>query len=142
MQQNQYLSFDLYRLDVPNECVWRGKQVLHLTTKAFAVLRYLIAHTGRLVTKEELFQAVWPDLAVSDAALTICISEIRKVLGHPAQAPRFIATVHRRGYRFLAPVTAAAPSPPAPPPPTPPLLLHSIPPPRLVGREAALLRLR
>jgi DNA-binding response OmpR family regulator len=62
MQQNQYLSFDVYRLDVHNECVWRGKQVLRLTTKAFAVLHYLMAHAGRLVTKEELFQAVWPDI--------------------------------------------------------------------------------
>jgi DNA-binding response OmpR family regulator len=58
MQQNQSLHFDVYRLDVLNECVWRGKQMLHLTTKAFAVLQYLLAHAGRLVTKEELFQAV------------------------------------------------------------------------------------
>jgi predicted ATPase/DNA-binding winged helix-turn-helix (wHTH) protein len=142
MQQNQYLSFDVYRLDVPNECVWRGKQMLRLTPKAFAVLRYLLAHAGRLVTKEELFQAVWPDIAVSDAALTICISEIRKVLGETAQAPRFIATVHRRGYRFLAPVTEADPAATAPPPPTPPLLLPVTLPPRLVGREAELMRLR
>jgi DNA-binding winged helix-turn-helix (wHTH) protein/tetratricopeptide (TPR) repeat protein len=142
MPHNQSLRFDLYRLDGPNACLWRGRQMLPLTPKAFAVLHYLLAHAGQLVTKEALFQAVWPDIAVSDVALTIGISEIRKVLGDTAQAPRFIATVHRRGYRFLAPVTAADPSTPAPPPPTPPLLLHSIPPPRLVGREAALLRLR
>jgi DNA-binding winged helix-turn-helix (wHTH) protein/tetratricopeptide (TPR) repeat protein len=142
MQRNQHLSFDVYRLDVHNECVWRGKQVLHLTTKAFAVLRYLLAHTGRLVTKEELFQAVWPDIAVSDAALTICISEIRKVLGDTAQAPRFIATVHRRGYRFMVPAAAADPSATATPSPTPSLLRPSVPPPLLVGREADLGRLR
>jgi DNA-binding winged helix-turn-helix (wHTH) protein len=55
-----------------------------------------------LVTKEALFQAVWPDTAVSDAVLTNRIAELRQTLGDDAKRPRFVATVHRRGYRFVA----------------------------------------
>jgi predicted ATPase/DNA-binding winged helix-turn-helix (wHTH) protein len=137
MRAEPSLHFDCYRLDLRNQCVWRGEQVLHLTAKAFTVLRYLVEHAGQLVTKEELFQAAWPDLAVSDAALTICIGEIRRALGETAQAPRCIATVHRRGYRFIAAVTVPTRSETmALPPPLPPS-----PPPLLVGRAAELSRL-
>src|SRR5207249_7257093 len=87
------------RLDLPNAWVWQGEQCLTLTPEAFAVLRYLIEHAGRVVTKEELLQAVWAGTVVSDAALTTCMREIRKGLGERAQAPQYIATVHRRGYR-------------------------------------------
>src|SRR4051812_44574114 len=104
MQEDHHCHFEGYRLDLGNECVWRGPHAIHLTTKAFTVLRTLIERAGQLVTKADLFATVWPDTAVSDAALTICIGEIRKALGDTAQAPRFVATVHRRGYRFLAPV--------------------------------------
>jgi DNA-binding winged helix-turn-helix (wHTH) protein/predicted ATPase len=104
MHDESVFHFDTYRLDPRNACVWYGQEALRLTAKAFTVLHYLIQHAGQLVTKEALFQAIWPDTAVSDAALTICIGEIRKALGDSAQAPRFIATVHRRGYRFIAPV--------------------------------------
>jgi DNA-binding winged helix-turn-helix (wHTH) protein len=70
------------------------------------VLHHLVAHAGRLVTKEELFPTVWPDTAIGDAVLKVCIAEIRKALGDTAKAPQFIATMHRRGYRFIAPITA------------------------------------
>ena len=93
------------RLDLQNAWVWRGEQRLTLTPKAFAVLRYLIEHAGRVVTKEELLQAVWAGTVVSDGALTTCIREIRKGLGEGAQAPQYIETVHRRGYRWMAPLT-------------------------------------
>ncbi|NJR72653.1 MAG: hypothetical protein HC773_00980, partial [Scytonema sp. CRU_2_7] len=84
MPPEHSLHFADYRLDLRNECMWRGPQALHLTTKAFLVLRTLVERAGQLVTKDELFAAVWPDTAVSDAALTICIGEIRKVLGDTA----------------------------------------------------------
>jgi DNA-binding winged helix-turn-helix (wHTH) protein/predicted ATPase len=85
--------------------------MIPLRPKAFAVLTYLLAHAGQLVTKEALLEAVWPATAVSEAVLKTCIGEIRKALGETAAAPRFIATVSRRGYRFLAPVTPPAPAP-------------------------------
>jgi DNA-binding winged helix-turn-helix (wHTH) protein/predicted ATPase len=94
-----------FRLDPSNECLWLGKEAIRLTHKAFAALHYLAKHPGRVVTKEELFQAIWPKVVVSDAALTTCMREIRKALKDNPKAPRYIETVHRRGYRFIAPVT-------------------------------------
>jgi DNA-binding winged helix-turn-helix (wHTH) protein len=91
-------------LDLQNEWVWWGKQHLSLRPKAFAVLRYLAEHPGRLVTKEEIVRALWPDTVVGDEALTACIREIRQVLGDKARGPQYIETVHRRGYRFIGPI--------------------------------------
>src|SRR3989442_1546368 len=95
------------RLDRENERVWHGEQRLQLTQKAFAVLCYLVDHPGRVVTKEELLRVIWPDTVVSEWALTTCIREIRKALGEAAGAPQYIATVHRRGYRFIGPMRNA-----------------------------------
>jgi DNA-binding winged helix-turn-helix (wHTH) protein len=97
--------FDLFRLDPDDARLWRGNQSIPLTLKAVGVLHYLVSHAGQLVTKEALLDALWPNTAVSDAALRVVISELRKALGDTAQAPQFIVTVHRLGYRFLAPVT-------------------------------------
>src|SRR5262245_30650719 len=96
-------AFEGFRLDADEACLWRGTEPIRLQPKSFDVLRYLIAHAGRLVTKRALFEACWPEATVGDAALTVCIAELRKALGDSADAPRFIATVHRRGYRFIAP---------------------------------------
>jgi predicted ATPase len=104
----------------------------------FAVLRLLVAQTGQLVTKEALLQAVWPDTVVSEAVLTTCIGELRKVLGDTAQAPRFIQTVHRRGYRFIGHLPTGTPS--ALPLGSPHLAPAS--PSLLVGREGVLAHLR
>jgi len=84
--------------------------MLTLTPKAFTVLQYLVAHSGQLVTKEALLSAVWPEMTVSEAVLKVCLSEIRKALGDIVKTPRFIATVHRRGYRFIASVEEAEPA--------------------------------
>src|SRR2546422_11382551 len=110
------------RLDSANEWVWQGEQCLHLTPKAFAVLRYLLDHPSRVVTKDELLREGWPDTVVSEWALTTCIRQIRKALGEEAGAPQYIATVHRRGYRFIAAATAQTdePAPPTPSSPIPP----------------------
>jgi DNA-binding winged helix-turn-helix (wHTH) protein len=62
------------------------------------------------VSKDDLWRVVWADVAVTDGVLAVCLTEIRQALGDDAKAPRFIETVHRRGYRFIASVaTAAAP---------------------------------
>jgi DNA-binding winged helix-turn-helix (wHTH) protein len=96
--------FDLFRLDPDNARLWRGNQSIPLTLKAVGVLHYLVSHAGQLVTKEALLDALWPNTAVGDAAVRVVIRELRKALGDTAQAPQFIATVHRLGYRFMAPV--------------------------------------
>jgi DNA-binding winged helix-turn-helix (wHTH) protein len=97
--------FGPFRLDSADARLWRGDRSIPLTLKAFGVLHHLVTHARLLVTKEALLDALWPNTAVSDAALRVVISELRKALGDTAQAPQFIATVHRLGYRFLAPVT-------------------------------------
>src|SRR2546425_2574186 len=127
------------RLDVANEWVWQGEQRLQLTPKAFAVLRYLMDHPGRVVTKEELLREGWLDTVVSEWALTTCIRKIRKALGEEAEAPQYIATVHRRGYRLIGPVQSLESrvqrqnSHPAPSP--------QHPAPSIVGREAEITQL-
>jgi len=61
-----------------------------------------LAQPGRRVTKDELWQSVWPGIAVSDGALTLCIREIRQRLRDDAGAPRFVETVHRQRYQVIA----------------------------------------
>jgi DNA-binding winged helix-turn-helix (wHTH) protein/tetratricopeptide (TPR) repeat protein len=99
------LVFSNFRLDVRNACLLRGKQAIVLTPKALNVLRYLVEHAGQLVTKDDLWRAVWPGISVTDATLTVCLSEIRRALGDQPKAPRYIETVSRLGYRFIAPVS-------------------------------------
>jgi class 3 adenylate cyclase len=111
-----------FRLDPGNACLWRGTQPIALTPKAFDVLQYLITHPDRLVTKDTLLDAVWPETAINDAVLRIAIGELRRALGDAAQAPRFIATVHRRGYRFVAPVAEHTEEVPGPASPVPPVV--------------------
>ncbi len=93
-----------FRLDPSNECLWREGQTIQLAPKDFAVLLYLVEHPNRLVTKEELLDAVWPDTVVSDGVLKVSIRKLRQALGDDPHAPGFIATSHRRGYRFIGPV--------------------------------------
>jgi DNA-binding winged helix-turn-helix (wHTH) protein len=110
MQQATVLWCEDLRIDLRDERVWRGGQALPLTPKAFAVLCHLVAQPGQLVTKAALLEAVWPDTAVGDAVLTVAIRELRRALADDPRAPRFIQTVHRRGYRFLATVRSSPPA--------------------------------
>src|SRR6478672_3678829 len=99
------LHFPPFRLDPGDGCLWRGTKAIRLTPKAFAVLQCLAERHGQLVAKDVLLDSVWPGTAVGDAVLKVCVREIRKALGDRVSAPRFVATVHRRGYRFIAGVT-------------------------------------
>lgn len=105
------IHFGSFRLDTVNERLWRGRRTIALKPKAFAVLRYLLEHPNRLVSKNELLDAVWPDAIVSEGVLKFCIREIRRALGDKPQAPCFIETLHRRGYRWLASLRSASPVP-------------------------------
>ena len=137
MRDQRILIFVPFCLDLGNERLWRGQEAIHLTHKAFAVLRALGAQAGQLVTKEELLEGGWPHTHVSEAALAGCIRELRQALGDHPRRPRFIETVHGRGYRFIAAVTVADQLPVALPLPVSPT-----PPPLLVGREAELVQLQ
>ena len=101
--------FDRFRLDPDHACLWRGAEVIALPPKAFDLLHYFVRHPDRVLTKDELLDAVWPQTAVTEAVVRVTIGLLRKVLGDTAQTPRFIATVARRGYRFLAPVSVVHP---------------------------------
>ena len=105
MNDTPTLVFGPFRLDVQNATLERDGMPVSLTPKAFSVLHHLARHAGRLVTKEEFLDVVWPGVFVGDAALKVCIREIRKAIGDDPQTPAFIQTAHRRGYRFVAPVT-------------------------------------
>src|SRR5499433_703746 len=139
--------FGPFRLDLTNACLWRAAQPVPLRPKTFAVLVYLVTHAGQLVTKEALFDAIWPETVVGDGVLKTSMTELRKALGETAKAPQWIATVHRRGYRFVAPVTPVEAAPPPAPvaPLQSPIAALAMPPapgfaptpaPLLVAREA------
>jgi DNA-binding winged helix-turn-helix (wHTH) protein/predicted ATPase len=130
-----------FRLDPATACVWRGEQAVALPPKVFAVLHYLVTHPDRLIPKDELLDAVWPATAVSDAVVRVAIGTLRKALGDTRRPSRVIATVPRRGYRFLAPVTRVAPAAPWALPAALPLAQVPYAPPLLVEREAVLQRL-
>jgi len=95
--------FEGYTLDVARASLRTAHRDVPLRPKAFEVLRYLVENADRLVTKDELIQAIWPNVIVTDEALTHCVSEVRQAIGDGGQA--IIKTVPRRGYRFAAAVT-------------------------------------
>jgi DNA-binding winged helix-turn-helix (wHTH) protein len=102
--------FPPFRLDTVNQCVWRlgdtaREERILLTPKAFAVLAYLVEHAGRLVTHDELLEAVWPDSVVEPQAVKKHVLGVRTALGDRPRNSLFIETIPKRGYRFIAPVT-------------------------------------
>ncbi len=106
-------EFPPYRLDTVNQCLWYRQdsgddERILLTPKAFAVLRYLVDHPGRLVTHDELLDVLWPDTFVQPEVLKSHIRDIRHALGDDSKSPRFIATLPRRGYQFIAAVGEAS----------------------------------
>jgi DNA-binding winged helix-turn-helix (wHTH) protein/predicted ATPase len=100
------VEFPPFRLDLVNQELWRGTERLPLRAKPFAVLAYLVRNPARLVLRDELVSAIWPDTHVGDGLLRGYVRELRNVLGDDPEAPRFIETIARRGYRFVAPVLA------------------------------------
>lgn len=104
MTSEPVFLFGGYRLDPGAGHLYDGGRPIPLAPKAFALLHYLVSSAGRLVPKQELLDAVWPDVFVGDAVLKVTIRDVRKALGDDSHAPRFIETAHRRGYRFMAPV--------------------------------------
>ena len=103
MDADRLLSFEGYSLDLANEQLLHDGDVVPLTPKAFGVLRRLAEDAGQLVKKDDLLRSVWRDTHVSDGVLRVIILEIRRALDDDSEQPRFIETVPRRGYRFIAP---------------------------------------
>ncbi len=119
MSTDRILTFGEFRLDPASGQLYRGAAAVPLTPKAFALLQYLVDHAGRLVTKAELLERVWPDVFVGDAVLKSSIRELRKALGDDSQPPALHRdrasprlSLHRAGGAARAdrtpPVTRAA----------------------------------
>ena len=130
-------EFPPFRLDAVNQCLWRradkGDERISLTPKAFAMLNYLVEHAGRLITQDELLDALWPGTFVQPEVLKSHILDLRSALGDDARNPRFIQTLPRRGYQFIAAVSDPAAEA---------KLTHELPSRKLVGRDAALAELK
>src|SRR6516162_8053426 len=97
-------TFRAFRLDAANQCLWRGEHRVPLTPKAFDVLRYLVDHPGRLVTQDEILEALWPETYVNPELIKKYILGLRKALGDRHDQPEFIETFPKRGYQFVAAV--------------------------------------
>ena len=102
MTADERYTFGPYLLDVPTRALLRDGESLALTAKVFDTLLALVRNRDRVVAKEELLQLVWPDAFVSEDSLTQSVSVLRRTLGDRSGQPQFIATVPRRGYRFVA----------------------------------------
>ena len=95
------IRFGAFRLH-PTQGLRLGDDEVRVTPKSLCVLWELASQAGQIVTKQQLFRAVWADTAVSDSALTSCIQELRQALHDDPRHPQYIETLHRRGYRFIA----------------------------------------
>src|SRR5262245_3486373 len=126
------VAFLEFVLDPANEQLRRWSVILPLRPKTFAVLRHLAERPGRLVTRDELLDAVWTETAVSESVLSGCINELRQVLDDDPRRPHVIETAHRRGYRFIAPIAGDVRPSASPPRPDGPVV---------VGRAAELAEL-
>jgi DNA-binding winged helix-turn-helix (wHTH) protein len=107
-------AFGPFHLDDTQGRLWQGDQPIALRPQSLALLRYLVAHPGRLVRKAEVRQHVWAGTHVSDTVLRVSVHEIREALGDVAAAPRYLATGGWESYRFLL-----GDDPEGPPPRTP-----------------------
>src|SRR5262245_4064830 len=107
MSPDRILTFGEFRLDPVSGHLYRGSEIVPLAPKAFALLQFLAGQAGRLVSKQELLNAVWPGVFVGDAVLKGTVRELRKALADDSHEPRFIETAHRRGYRFVAAIAAS-----------------------------------
>src|SRR5207247_8503403 len=100
-----FYDFGSYSVDESERLLLRGDEVVPLTPKAFEMLLVLLESSGHVLTKEELMKRVWPDTIVEEANLSHNIYKLREALGEGRNGEKYIETVPRRGYRFVAKVT-------------------------------------
>jgi predicted ATPase len=130
-------QFGSFRLDTANQCLLHDGVTIALPPKPFSVLRYLVENPGRLITHDELLDALWPETYVQPQILRTYMLELRKLLCDDAGQPRFIQTLPKRGYCFVAPVVECAEA-------DRPRAASTVPPtkaPSIIGREVELAQL-
>jgi serine/threonine-protein kinase len=108
------VRFGPFSFDAQNRLLSRNGSEIPLPPRVLGVLELLISRPGEVVTRQELMDGVWKDAFVTDTSLAEAISFLRQSLGDDPQAPRYVQTVHRRGYRFLSSLAPQAAPPPGP----------------------------
>ncbi|MBI4470466.1 MAG: transcriptional regulator [Acidobacteria bacterium] len=106
-QPSRFYDFGPFRLDATERVLLQEGEPLPLTPKAFDTLMVLVQRARHIVEKDDLIKLVWPDAIVEENNLTQNISLLRKALGESSSEPKYIETIPRRGYRFIAPVNEA-----------------------------------
>ncbi|MCI0625988.1 MAG: transcriptional regulator [Acidobacteria bacterium] len=104
-QENRPFRTGEWGVEPSRNLLIRGTEEVHLEPRVMDVLVHLAERAGEVVSKEELVERVWKQRYVSDDVLTVAVYTLRKVLGDNPRQPRYIETVPRRGYRWIAPVT-------------------------------------
>src|SRR5947208_3584074 len=104
-QAKHFYEFGPFRLDATQRLLLREGTVVPLTLKAFDLLLTLVESDGQVLTKDELMHRVWPDSFVEEANLSHHIHKLREALGEREQGDKYIETLTRRGYRFIAKIT-------------------------------------
>jgi DNA-binding winged helix-turn-helix (wHTH) protein len=103
---SEVIRFATYEVHPRSGEIRKGGTKLRLSEQPFQLLLALLERPGEVLTREELQKRLWPDTFVDvDGSLNAAVNKIREVLGDSAENPRFVETVPRRGYRFIAPVT-------------------------------------
>jgi TolB-like protein/DNA-binding winged helix-turn-helix (wHTH) protein len=115
MQAAHTYEFGRFRLDSVSRLLWREGEIVPLTPKAIDLLLFLVESRGRLVTKDELMSAVWPNTFVEESNLTSYVSILRKTLQESPEGRDCIETIPKRGYRFVAAVQEGMPKLPIQP---------------------------
>src|SRR5262245_15481794 len=105
------VSFGPFTFDPNSQLLRCGPDELTLPPRVLGVLECLLARAGDLVPRQEIIDSVWKDAFVTDTSLAEAVSVLRQALGDDPQSPAYIQTVHRRGYRFVAPVERTGPPP-------------------------------
>src|SRR5215207_9008495 len=98
-------SFDDFRLDPAKRKLWFGDRSIQIPTKAFDLLVVMVEHSGELLERQRLVELVWPGQLVEESNLSVTVSSLRKALGEHKGDERYIVTIPRQGYRFIADVT-------------------------------------
>ena len=106
LHRPESVRFGPFRFDRASGILYRGDEELYLPPRALNVLQVLVDRSGEVVSKDELVEAVWHDVTVTDQSPAEAVGVVREVLGDDCHEPTFIQTVHRRGYRFIADVEA------------------------------------
>lgn len=112
-KESRLYEFDQFYLDASEHILLYDMQEVPLTPKVFETLLLLVENSGHVVRKEELLSTIWPDSIVEEGSLSQNISLLRKALGDSRDGQRFIATIPKRGYKFIAPVKAVNNNAPA-----------------------------